>query len=119
MQLSDPVTVLLDTVKRDHAMTASMVSYRFGINQHALKTLEQSGQIFLVKRSLTITHETRKPRDLTFVCRDQRTANRPGTTLRHLAGVGEMRRRLGSPNWTFGMPNRQWWTLAFMGGTCL
>jgi hypothetical protein len=103
MQIERGEDGVLEILKHDHAMTVAVVQKRFGLMLEDLEILEHNGVIHLVNHELAVTHGSRQSHDITFVCRDVKTANRPGTSLRHLAGIAEMRYRLGSPRWEISM----------------
>lgn len=102
---NDQIADFLAHVAADRAITTVALT-EFGIDATALKRLERAGQIYVCEHRLRRTHESRQDQTVGFVCRDERTADRPGTTLRHYAGIAEMRRRLLCPRWTLTMLER-------------
>lgn len=102
---TDPVKRFLECLTQDLALTLTQASRRFGIEMETIKSLEESGELYVTEDSLKVTHESRQKQKVTFLCHDERTAQRPGTTLRHMAGVAEMRYKLGSPRWALTLLN--------------
>jgi glutamyl/glutaminyl-tRNA synthetase len=102
---TEQVKRLLECLKQDLALTLTQASRRFDIELETVKSLEESGQLYVTEDSLKVTHESRQKQKVTFLCHDERTAQRPGTTLRHMAGVAEMRYKLGSPRWALTLLN--------------
>jgi hypothetical protein len=101
----EPVKILLACLKQDLALTLAQASRRFGIEIETVTALEESGELHVTEDSLKLTHESRQKQKVTFLCHDERTSQRPGTTLRHLAGIAEMRYKLGSPRWALTLLN--------------
>jgi Replication-relaxation len=101
----EPVKTLLACLKQDFALTLTQASRRFGIEIETVTALEESEDLYVTEDSLKVTHESRQKQKVTFLCHDERTSQRPGTTLRHLAGIAEMRYKLGSPRWALTLLN--------------
>lgn len=77
----------------DLALSLPQVERRWGVGARAL--LEEG--FLLTSRYLTQTNSSRTYLLPTFVVANRKVERLPGPLLRHLAGVAEMRHRLGAP----------------------
>lgn len=77
-------------LKVEHALTVGQARSRFGLGRTDLARLEDAGLVHLCTHCLSRSGDGKRF-EITFVCRNARTAARPDDSLRHLAGVAEMR----------------------------
>jgi Replication-relaxation len=77
---------LSNVLQRDKVMSLGQCLHHYNVTRSELDK-----QFILKEDFLSETNYTRHSSRFTFVCRDKKTAQRQGSSLRHLAGVTEMR----------------------------